>query len=94
MSPLEFALTLFGVSLGAGFLGSLVGLGGGIIVVPALTLLFGIDIRGLLHGRWLYLIFGLVLMWLAGIFSGLLGLGSGTLKVSAMDMAILNGWMC
>jgi hypothetical protein len=193
MSPLEFALALFGVSLAAGFFGSLVGLGGGIIVVPALTLLFGIDIRyaigasivsvigtssgaaaayvrqhltnlrvamflelgttagavcgaflaGLLHGRWLYLIFGLVLaqsafgmlrrmtvpagpvppdrwadqlhlhgsyfdeargreipyrvtktplglafMWLAGLFSGLLGLGSGTLKVSAMDMAM------
>jgi uncharacterized membrane protein YfcA len=193
MSPLEFALALFGVSLAAGFFGSLVGLGGGIIVVPALTLLFGIDIRyaigasivsvigtssgaaaayvrqrltnlrvamflqlattagavtgaflaGLLHGRWLYLIFGLilapsafgmvrrmtvpagsvpadrwadkldlhgsyfdeacgqeisyrvtnttlglVLMWLAGVFSGLLGLGSGTLKVSAMDLAM------
>ena len=193
MSPLEFALALFGVSLAAGFFGSLVGLGGGIIVVPALTLLFGVDIRyaigasivsvigtssgaaaafvrqhltnlrvamflelgttagavcgaylaGLLHGRWLYLIFGLVLaqsvfgmlrrmtvpagpvppdrwadqlqlhgsyfdeargrevsyrvtnttlglvlMWLAGLFSGLLGLGSGTLKVSAMDVAM------
>jgi uncharacterized membrane protein YfcA len=193
MSPLEFALALFGVSLGAGFFGSLVGLGGGIIVVPALTLLFGIDIRyaigasivsvigtssgaaaayvrqhltnlrvamflelgttagaicgaylaGILHGRWLYLIFGLVLaqsafsmvrrmkvpagpvppdrwadqlqlhgsyfdeargrdvpyrvtgttlglafMWFAGLFSGLLGLGSGTLKVSAMDIAM------
>ncbi|MGE5345016.1 MAG: sulfite exporter TauE/SafE family protein [Acidithiobacillales bacterium] len=193
MSPLEFVLALGGVSVAAGFVGSLIGLGGGIIVVPALTLLFGIDIRyaigasivsvigtssgaaaayvrehltnlraamflelgttagavsgaylaGLLHGRWLYLIFGvvlaqsafgflrkmtvpagpvppdrwadqlqlhgsyfdeargrevsyrvtntrlgLVLMWLAGLFSGLLGLGSGTLKVSAMDIAM------
>jgi len=193
MSPLVFVLALSGISVAAGFLGSLVGLGGGIVVVPALTLLFGIDIRyaigasivsvigtssgaaaayvrqgltnlrvamflqlattagavtgaflaGLLHGRWLYLIFGLVLapsalgmlrrmavpagpvppdrwadqlqlhgsyfdealgrrvsyrvanttlglvlMWLAGVFSGLLGLGSGTLKVSAMDMAM------
>jgi uncharacterized membrane protein YfcA len=193
MSPLEFVLALGGVSVAAGFVGSLVGLGGGIIVVPALTLLFGIDIRyaigasivsvigtssgaaaayvkehltnlraamflelgttagavsgaylaGLLHGRWLYLIFGvvlaqsalgflrkmtvpagpvppdrwadqlqlhgsyfdeargrhvsyrvtntrlgLVLMWLAGLFSGLLGLGSGTLKVAAMDIAM------
>ncbi len=193
MSPLEFVLALAGISVVAGFVGSLIGLGGGIIVVPALTLLFGIDIRyaigasivsvigtssgaaaayvrehmtnlraamflelgttagavsgaylaGLLHGRWLYLIFGvvlaqsafgilhrmtvpagpvppdrwadqlqlhgsyfdeargrqvsyrvtntrlgLVLMWLAGLFSGLLGLGSGTLKVSAMDIAM------
>ncbi len=193
MSPLEFAFALFGVSLVAGFFGSLVGLGGGIVVVPALTLLFGIDIRyaigasivsvigtssgaaaayvrehlanlrvamflemgttlgaltgawlaGLLHGRWLYRLCGLVLaysavgilrrmaepagpvppdpwadrlglhstyfdvargtstsyrvtrtplglalMWVAGLFSGLLGLGSGTLKVSAMDVAM------
>ncbi len=193
MSPLEFAFALFGVSLVAGFFGSLVGLGGGIVVVPALTLLFGIDIRyaigasivsvigtssgaaaayvrehlanlrvamfleigttlgaltgawlaGLLHGRWLYLLFGVVLaysaagilrrmvepagpvppdpwadrlglhgtyfdaargasrsyrvtrtplglalMWMAGLFSGLLGLGSGTLKVSALDVAM------
>ena len=29
----------------AGFLGSLVGLGGGIIITPALTILFGIDIK-------------------------------------------------
>src|SRR5437899_12342922 len=45
MSPLEFLLSLFAISFAAGFLGSLVGLGGGIIVVPALTLLYGIDIR-------------------------------------------------
>lgn len=33
------------ISIGGGFLGSLLGLGGGIIVVPALTLFFGIDIK-------------------------------------------------
>ena len=99
------------VTGGAGFLGSLVGLGGGVVVVPALTLLYGIDIRyaigasivsviatssgaaaayvkerltnlrvamllelgtttgavsgafiaGIIHGRWLFVIFGLVL---------------------------------
>jgi hypothetical protein len=32
-------------SIGAGFLGALLGLGGGIIVVPTLTLLFHVDIR-------------------------------------------------
>ena len=33
------------IAVRAGFLGSLVGLGGGIIITPALTILFGIDIK-------------------------------------------------
>ncbi len=33
------------LSLAAGFLGALTGLGGGVVIVPALTLLFGVDIR-------------------------------------------------
>src|SRR5580693_1342240 len=45
MSPLEFVLSLFLICLVAGFFGSLVGLGGGIIVVPALTLVYHVDIR-------------------------------------------------
>jgi uncharacterized membrane protein YfcA len=32
-------------SLGAGFLGALTGLGGGVVIVPMLTLAFGVDIR-------------------------------------------------
>ena len=36
---------LFACSIGAGFLGALLGLGGGIIVVPVLTLVFHVDIR-------------------------------------------------
>ena len=36
---------ILSASLVAGFLGSLLGLGGGMIIVPVLTLLFGIDIR-------------------------------------------------
>jgi uncharacterized membrane protein YfcA len=195
MTPLEFALLVFAISILAGALGSLLGLGGGIIVIPALTLLFHIDIRyaigasivaviatssgaastfvrdglanlrvamvlelattagaltgaylaGLLNHRWLYIIFGVVmgysslvmyrkrnngeldlpakhapwadylrlhssyydksagqevvyrvvstriglaLMYLAGAISGLLGIGSGSLKVPAMDLAM------
>jgi uncharacterized membrane protein YfcA len=38
-------LVLFGGALFAGFIGSLTGLGGGVIIVPLLTLGFGIDIR-------------------------------------------------
>ena len=194
MTPLVFFFIVAGISFAAGFLGSLLGLGGGMIVVPALTLLLHIDIRlaigasiisviatssgaaaayvrdrlanlrvamflelgttsgaisgawiaGLLHQRWLYILFGsilgysavamlrgrhraprthhqqsafarrlrlggsyfddardeevsyepvrpmlgLVLMYIAGIVSGLLGIGSGALKVPAMDLAM------
>jgi hypothetical protein len=193
MSPLEFILSLLGISVAAGFLGSLIGLGGGIVIVPVLTLLYGIDIRyaigasivsviatssgaaavyvrerlsnlraamllelgttsgaisgaflaGILHSRLLFLVFGvvmgcsalamlqriqektapeasdawadrlhlhgsyfdeaqgreisyrishtklgLVLMYGAGMISGLLGIGSGALKVPAMDLAM------
>ncbi len=194
MTPFEFTLLAFLISGAAGVLGSLLGLGGGIIVIPVLTLLFKIDIRyaigasivsviatssgaaaayvrermtnlrvamvleiatvsgalsgaflaGQLKGRWLYVIFGLVmgysavmmfhkrnqvvtdefvaapwadwlrlhssyydeaikreinyrvartrvglaLMYVAGVVSGLLGIGSGALKVPAMDLAM------
>lgn len=195
MTPLQFVLLVFLISLVAGALGSLLGLGGGIIVIPALTLLFHVDIRyaigasivsviatssgaaaayvrdrltnlrvamvlelattsgaltgaylaGQLGGHWLFIIFGLVLgystlmmvrklnepdfvistkpapwadflrlhssyfderlgqevayrvtstriglglMYVAGAISGLLGIGSGALKVPAMDLAM------
>ena len=41
----EFGAIIFGGALLAGFLGSLTGLGGGIVIVPLLTLGFGVDIR-------------------------------------------------
>jgi uncharacterized membrane protein YfcA len=194
VTPLLFVLLVATISFLAGTLGSLLGLGGGMIVVPALTLLLGIDIRlaigasiisviatssgaaaayvrdrlanlrvamflelgttsgaitgawvaGLLHARWLFVLFGLILgysalamlrkrkpvlahhgdqmnlshrlrlqssyyddargeevayqparpmlglglMYIAGIVSGLLGIGSGALKVPAMDLAM------
>lgn len=194
LTPLAFSLVVFGCSVVAGLLGSLLGLGGGIIVTPALTLLLGVDIRyaigasvvsviatssgaaaayvrehmtnlrvamllelgttsgaitgaflgGLVGTRWLFVVFGtvlgysavamfrkrhgagqadvppsrwadalklhdayydeaegrtityrvarpklgLVLMYIAGVVSGLLGIGSGALKVPAMDLAM------
>src|SRR3954468_10207193 len=45
MTPLQFDLLVFVLSVIAGVFGSLLGLGGGIIVIPVLTLLFKIDIR-------------------------------------------------
>jgi uncharacterized membrane protein YfcA len=45
MSALEFSLILLAAAVAAGFLGSLTGLGGGVVVVPFLTLAFGVDIR-------------------------------------------------
>jgi hypothetical protein len=193
VSPLVFFVVALAVSCGAGLLGSMLGLGGGIVVVPALTLLLGVDIRyaigasivsviatssgaaaayvregltnlrvamflelgttagaitgayvaGVISTRWLFVIFGVVLaysalmmlrrrgsrelpvaddawsdllrlhheyhdhatgsvvayrvsrsrlglglMYVAGTVSGLLGIGSGALKVPAMDLAM------
>ncbi len=45
MTPLLFTLIVAGGSYAAGLLGSLVGVGGGIIVVPLLTLCLGVDIH-------------------------------------------------
>ena len=45
MNNLEFSLVIAVCSLGAGFLGALTGLGGGVALVPLLTLLFHVDIR-------------------------------------------------
>ncbi len=192
MEPLTFFVVLFGASVAAGTLGALLGLGGGVIIVPILTLMAGLNIHyaigasivsviatssgaaatyvkdkitnlrlgmflematttgavmgalvaGLLPGRVLSVIFGVVLahaawtvhrspqedvpkgvvgsplasrlrlhgayydpalgrrieyqvtgvpqgfgmMWLAGLISGLLGIGSGAFKVIAMDI--------
>lgn len=194
MTPLLFVLIVFAVSLVAGVVGSLLGLGGGIIVVPVLTLVLGVDIKlaigaslvsviatssgaavayvrekltnlrvamfleigttagamtgafvaALIAGRWLFILFGallaysavmmlrprpehltevhdrrrlakalrmdgsyydaalgrqvdyevhrpllgLIAMYGAGIVSGLLGVGSGVLKVPAMDLGM------
>ena len=45
MTPLVFVVAVFLISIVAGFLGALLGLGGGLIVIPALTLLLHVDIR-------------------------------------------------
>lgn len=45
MNILEFTLLVWLSSAIAGFLGALTGLGGGVVLVPLLTLVFGVDIR-------------------------------------------------
>ena len=45
MNILEFSLFVWVGSFTAGFLGSLTGLGGGVVIVPLLTSVFGVDIR-------------------------------------------------
>lgn len=45
MNTLEFTLLVWLGSFTAGFLGSLTGLGGGVVVTPLLALAFGVDIR-------------------------------------------------
>ncbi len=45
MSLLAFEVALFGICILGGGLGAVLGLGGGVVVVPALTLLFHVPIR-------------------------------------------------
>ena len=45
MNILEFSGLVFLISALAGLLGALTGLGGGVVITPALVLLFGVDLR-------------------------------------------------
>src|SRR4051794_19530989 len=45
MNVLEFTLLVATGSLAAGLLGALTGLGGGVVIIPMLSLLFGVDLR-------------------------------------------------
>lgn len=45
LNTLNFSLLVWFGSLGAGFLGALTGLGGGVVLVPFLTVVFGVDIH-------------------------------------------------
>src|SRR5437763_5103012 len=45
MNAPAFTAVVFAISALAGFLGSLTGLGGGVVITPALTLLLGVDLH-------------------------------------------------
>jgi len=45
LNNLEFTGVVLVISTTAGFLGSLTGLGGGVVITPALTLLLGVDLH-------------------------------------------------
>ena len=51
LNILEFTLLIWLGTLIAGFLGSLTGLGGGVVIVPPLTLAFGVDIRYAVYSK-------------------------------------------
>ena len=45
MTAFEFTVVVWALSVLAGFLGALTGLGGGVVVVPALTIALGVDMK-------------------------------------------------
>src|ERR1700761_363098 len=45
MNVVEFTVSIFTTSIFAGLLGALTGLGGGVVIVPVLALLFKVDMR-------------------------------------------------
>src|SRR5262245_40417030 len=45
MNTLEFTLLIFLGAVAAGLLGALTGLGGGVVIIPLLALVFGVDLR-------------------------------------------------
>jgi uncharacterized membrane protein YfcA len=45
VTPLDFVVSLALTSIAGGVIGSLVGLGGGVVIVPVLTLIYGVTIR-------------------------------------------------
>ena len=55
MSIILFTFLLLFGAYCAGLLGSLTGLGGGVIVIPLLTLAFGIDFHYAIGAAWLLL---------------------------------------
>jgi uncharacterized protein len=45
VNVIEFTALIFAGAIAAGFLGALTGLGGGVVIVPLLTIAFGVNIR-------------------------------------------------
>ena len=45
MTALIFVVALFGTSVVAGAVGAILGLGGGILLIPILTLFYGVDLH-------------------------------------------------
>src|SRR5205814_1087076 len=109
MNVLAFTLLVWAGSLLAGFLGALTGLGGGVVLVPLLTIFFHVDLRYAIGASLVSVIatssgsasayvkegfsnirigMCLEISTTVGTLSGLLGIGSGALKVVAMDQAM------
>ena len=103
MSPLEIG-SLLAIGLGAGFLAGLLGIGGGVVLVPALVLLLGFDqhvaqgtslvvvIPAALLGSWSNHRSGSLALRDAALLAvgGILGALAGSLGALALDDALLR----
>src|SRR5438128_42669 len=90
MNVLEFTALVWTGSVIAGLLGSLTGLGGGVVLVPLLTLFFKVDIRYAVGASLVSVIAtssGAAAAYVKEGFSNI-RIGSGAVKVLAMDQAM------
>ncbi len=89
-----FTILVWIGEVAAGLLGALTGLGGGVVIVPLLTLVCEVDVRCAPGASLISVIItssGAASAYVRegySSMSGLLGIGSGALKVPVMDMIL------
>ena len=52
LNSIEFTTLIFAGSVLGGFLGAMTGLGGGVVVIPLLTVIFRVDIHYAMGPHW------------------------------------------
>jgi uncharacterized membrane protein YfcA len=76
VSPSVFLLALFATSVGTGALGAMLGLGGGTLLVPILTIFFGINLQYAMGASLVS-----VIATSSGAAAGVLSLGLGNMRI-------------
>jgi uncharacterized protein len=76
VSPVLFLLSLFATSIGTGALGAMLGLGGGTLLVPILTIFFGVNLHDAMGASLVS-----VIATSSGAAAGFLWLGLSNLRV-------------